>query len=68
MSEANTELNDFNPVHFLSEPGLVWLSCLKKTKVEIKLLADINILLMVEKGIRDQRWNVSFNRQTCGNN
>ena len=40
-----------DPVHFLSAPGLVWQAYLKKTKVELELLTDINMLLMVEKGI-----------------
>ena len=33
-------------------PGLAWQACLKKTKVELELLADIDMLLMVEKGTR----------------
>ena len=37
---------------FLSVPGLAWQACLKKTKVELELLTDIDMLLMVEKGIR----------------
>ena len=34
-----------------SAPGLVWQAALKKTKVKLDLLSDINMLLMVEKGI-----------------
>ena len=34
---------------FLSTPGLAWQVCLKKTRVELELLTDIDILLMVEK-------------------
>ena len=37
---------------FLSAPGLAWQACLKKTKVELELLTNIDMLLMVEKGIR----------------
>ena len=36
----------------MSAPGLAWQACLKKTKVELELLANIDMLLMVEKGIR----------------
>ena len=36
----------------MSAPGLAWQACLKKTKVKLKLLTDIDMLLMVEKGIR----------------
>ena len=35
---------------FLSAPGLAWQACLRKTRVELELLTDIDILLMVEKG------------------
>ena len=38
--------------HFLSAPGLAWQACLKKTGVKLELLTDIDMLLMVEKGIR----------------
>ena len=37
---------------YLSTPGLTWQTCLKKTKVKLDLLTDIDMLLMVEKGIR----------------
>ena len=38
--------------HFLSAPGLAWQACLKKTKVELELLTNNDMLLMVEKGTR----------------
>ena len=46
------EIYELDLVHFLSAPGLAWQACLKKTKVELKLLANIDLLLMVEKGTR----------------
>ena len=46
------EIYELDPVHFLSAPGLAWQVCLKKTKVELELLTDIDMLLMVEKGTR----------------
>ena len=36
----------------MSATGLSWQECLKKTKVELELLTDIDMLLMVEKGTR----------------
>ena len=41
-----------NPAHFLTVAGLAWDACLKKTKVELELLTDTNMLLMAENGIR----------------
>ena len=41
-----------DPVKFLSAPGLAWQAALKTTEVKLELLTDINMLLMVEKGIR----------------
>ena len=43
---------ELDPAHFLSAPGLAWQACLKKTEVKLELLTDVDILLMVEKGIR----------------
>ena len=37
---------------FISSPGLVRKAALKKTKVKLDLLTDIDMLLMVEKRIR----------------
>ena len=39
-------------VEFLSAPGLAWQAPLKKTEVKLELLTYIDMLLMVEKGIR----------------
>ena len=41
-----------DPAKFLSGPGLAWQAALKKTEVKLELLTDINLLLMIEKGIR----------------
>ena len=41
-----------NPATFLSAPGLVWQTALKKTKVKLDLLTDIDMLLRFEKVIR----------------
>ena len=46
------EIYELDLAHFLSAPGLPWKPCLKKTEVELELLTDIDMLLMIEKGIR----------------
>ena len=46
------EIYELDPAHFLSAPGLAWQACLKEKGIKIELSTDINMLLMVEKGIR----------------
>ena len=46
------EVYEIDPVKFVLAPGLAWQAALKKTKVELEQLADIDMLLMVEIGIR----------------
>ena len=41
-----------HPAHYYTAPGLAWDACLKMTGVKLELLSDIDMLLMVEKGIR----------------
>ena len=46
------KMYEVDPTKFLSAPGLARHASLKKTKLKLDLLADIDMLLMVEKGIR----------------
>ena len=46
------EIYELDPAKFLSAPGLACQAALKKTKVKLELLTDIDVLAMVEKGIR----------------
>ena len=43
---------ELDSIHFLSAPGLAWQACSKKTEVKLELLIDVDMLVMVEKGIR----------------
>ena len=38
--------------YFLSAPELTWQVCFKKTEVKLELPTNINMLLMIEDGIR----------------
>ena len=42
---------ELDPAHFLYAPGLAWQACLRKSNVELELISDVDILLMIEKGI-----------------
>ena len=46
------EIYELDSAKFLSSPGLAWQAALKKTKVKLDLLTNIDMLFMVEKGIR----------------
>ena len=46
------EIYELDPAHFLSASVLAWQATLKKTKVKLDHLTDIDMLLMVGKGIR----------------
>ena len=50
--EKCIEIYGIDPSSFHSAPGLAWQASFKKTGVKLELLTDINMLLMVEKGIR----------------
>ena len=41
-----------DPAWYYTAPGLAWNASLKLTKVELELLSDVDMLLMIEKGIR----------------
>ena len=73
------EIYKINPAKSLSVPGLAWKGDLKKTKVKLNLLTDIDMLLVMEKGIRggichsvywyakanDKLWKIKININNC---
>ena len=46
------EIYGLDPSYFISAPGLAWQACLKMRNVNLELLTDIDMLLMIESGIR----------------
>ena len=43
---------NLDPAHYYTAPGLAWVAALKVTKVKLELLSNIDMLLMVDMGIR----------------
>ena len=48
------EIYEVDPAKFLWAPGLACQAALKKTKLKLPILTDIDMILMVEKGIRGE--------------
>ena len=46
------EIYESDPAKFISAPALAWQMALNKTQFKLYLLTNIDMLLMVEKGIR----------------
>ena len=46
------EIYELDLTNFPSTPRLAWQACLKNTEVKLGLLTDVDMMLMVEKGIR----------------
>ena len=51
LCEENYELD---PAHFFTVPGMAWDAMLKITGIKLELLEDVDMLLMIEKGIREE--------------
>ena len=61
------EIYELDLDHFFSAPKLAWQAALKKTKVKLDLLTNINMLLMLEKGIKGEICH-AINRYAKANN
>ena len=46
------KIYQLDPAKFVSVPGLAWKTALKNTEEKFELLTDIDMLIIVEKGIR----------------
>ena len=55
-----------DPAHYYSAPGFSWDALLKKTGVELELLTDLDMHLMIERGLRGgismvSKWHTKVN-------
>ena len=46
------ETYKLDPAYFLPLPGLAWQACLKHSKIKLEFISDVDMLLMLEEGIR----------------
>ena len=65
----NNSLTNYglDPAHYYTVPGLAWDAALKVTDVSLELLSDVDMLLMIVKGIRGGVSMIS-NRYAKANN
>lgn len=43
---------NLDPAHFHGAPGLSWSAYLKMTQLKLELLTNIDMVLVIEKGVR----------------
>ena len=48
------EIYELDSVKFISAPSLACQAALKKTQLELDLIADIDMLLMIEKVLEEE--------------
>ena len=55
------EIQELDSARFLSAPGLALKAALKKTKVKLDLLTDMDVTLMVQKVLEEEDVTVFIN-------
>ena len=56
-----------DPAHYYSAPGLSWNACLKMTGIELELISDIDMYLMIERGLRGGMSVISHRKAEANN-
>ena len=56
-----------DPAHYYSAPGLSWNAYLKMTGIELKLISDVDMYLMIEKGLRGGMSVISHRKAEANN-
>ena len=50
--DMSLKIYGLDPAYFVSLLGFAWRACLKITRVKLELITDINMLLMIDNGMR----------------
>ena len=61
------QIYELDPDRFLTASGLTWQAALKKTKVKLDFLTNIDMLLMTEKSIREGICHVIYRYAKANN-
>ena len=56
-----------DPAHYYSAPGLSWNAFLKMTGIELELISDVDMYLMIEKGLRGGMSVISHRKAEANN-
>ena len=65
ISENCYQYYKSDPAHYYSAPCLVWNACLKMTSIE--LISDVDMYLMIEKGLRGGMSVISHRKAEANN-
>ena len=61
------EAYKLDPAYFMSLPGLAWQPCLKHSEKKLELISDVDMLLMLEEGIREGMCHSVFRNAKASN-
>ena len=65
--ETCSQYYKLDPAHYYSAPGLAWNGCLKMTGIELELISDVDMYLMIEKGLRGGMSVISHRKAEANN-
>ena len=61
------QICELDIAHFVSASGLAWQDCLEKTGVTLELLTDLDMLSVLDKGIRGEPCQVLYRYAKANN-